>query len=130
MKPAGLSLDVVAYAAPQELHAVNAAERRGHYLASAEASKGPVRCQESAAEQISVAKELLPKRPDTVRVTRMPDSLALDLKALAGSWYGVLEPSGEIASFAIADVVGVGRRAMFSSVSGWRRGGLYEFSTV
>ncbi len=26
---AGLSLDVVAYTAPQELHAVNAAERRG-----------------------------------------------------------------------------------------------------
>lgn len=75
-----------------------------------------------------MAKELLPKRPDTVRVTRTPDSLALDLKALAGSWYGVLEPSGEVASFAIADVVGVGRRAMFSSVSGWR-GGLYEFST-
>ncbi len=100
-----------------------------HYLVSAEASKRPVRCQESAAEQISVAKERLPKRPDTVRVTRTPDSLALDLKALAESWYGVLEPSGEVASFAIADVVGVGRRAMFSSVSGWRRGGLYEFST-
>jgi len=29
MKAAGLSLDVVAYTAPQQLHAVNAAERRG-----------------------------------------------------------------------------------------------------
>jgi pimeloyl-ACP methyl ester carboxylesterase len=99
------------------------------YLTSSEASRGPVGCQESPAERISVAKELLPKRPDTVRVARTLDSLTQDLKSLAGSWYGVLEPSGEVASFAIADVVGVGRRAMFSTVSGWRRGGLYEFST-
>ena len=75
-----------------------------------------------------MAKELLPKRPATVRIARTPDSLALDLETLAGSWYGVLEPSGEVAAFAISDVVGGGRRAMFSTVSGWRRGGFYDFS--
>ena len=32
MKAAGLPLNVVAYAAPQGLHAVNAAERRGRPL--------------------------------------------------------------------------------------------------
>jgi hypothetical protein len=40
----------------------------------------------------------------------------------------VLEPSGEVVSFSTVDVVGIGPRAMFGSVSGWRRGGLYEFS--
>lgn len=82
------------------------------YLTSPETGMGPVRCQPSPAEQQSTAKELLPKHPGT----------------LAGSWYGILEPSGEVVSFAIVDVGGTTRRALFSSVSGWRRGGLYEFS--
>ena len=51
------------------------------------------------------------------------------MRSLAGKWRGILEPSGEIVSFAIVDVDGVGRRAMFGSFSGWRRGGLYDFST-
>ena len=68
------------------------------------------------------AKELLPKLPDSVTVLHAPD-------ALAGSWYGILEPSGEVVSFAIVDAGGIGRRAMFGSVSGWRRGGLHDFTT-
>ena len=74
------------------------------YLTSPDVATEPVRCQENAAEQQSLA------------------------KPVTGPWYGVLEPSGEVVSFAMVDVVGIGPRAMFSSVSGWRRGGLYEFS--
>ena len=90
------------------------------YLTSPDVATEPVRCQENAAEQQSLAKELLPKRPNRTRQD--------DVKPVTGPWYGVLEPSGEVVSFAMVDVVGIGPRAMFSSVSGWRRGGLYEFS--
>jgi hypothetical protein len=55
--------------------------------------------------------------------------LAQDLQGFAGSWYGVLEPSGEVVSFAIVDLPDASRRALFSSMSGGRRGGFYEFST-
>lgn len=92
------------------------------YLTSPEVGTGPVRCQATPAEQQSAAKELLPKLPDSVTVLHAPD-------ALAGSWYGILEPSGEVVSFAIVDAGGIGRRAMFGSVSGWRRGGLHDFTT-
>jgi pimeloyl-ACP methyl ester carboxylesterase len=90
------------------------------YLTSPDGGTEPARCRENAAEQQRLAKELLPKRPD-----RAPQD---DVKLVAGPWHGVLEPSGEVVSFAMVDVVGSGPRAMFSSVSGWRRGGLYEFS--
>ncbi len=99
------------------------------YLTSLEVGNGAVRCQDSLAEQGRAAKELLPKRPDTVRVAHSPDNLAQDLQGFAGSWYGVLEPSGEVVSFAIVDLPDASRRALFSSMSGGRRGGLYEFST-
>ena len=85
------------------------------YLASPDVATHPIRCPENAAEQRSLAKELLPRRPD--------------VKSIAGPWYGILEPAGEIVSFAIVDVVGIGPRALFGSAGGWRRGGLYEFST-
>jgi len=90
------------------------------YLTSPDPATEPVRCAENAAEQRILAKELLPKRPNAT-----PQD---NVKPIADSWYGILEPSGEIVSFAIVDVVGIGRRAMFSSAGGWRRGGLYEFS--
>jgi len=90
------------------------------YLASLDVGAGPVRCPENAAEQQRLAKELLPKRPNPT-----PQD---DVKLVAGPWYGILEPAGEIVSFALVEVVGIGPRAMFSSAGGWRRGGLYEFS--
>jgi len=90
------------------------------YLTSPEAGPEPVRCPENAAEQRALAQELLPRRPDATP----PDSV----KPIAGPWYGILEPAGEIVSLAIVDVAGVGRRAMFGTAGGWRRGGLYELS--
>jgi pimeloyl-ACP methyl ester carboxylesterase len=90
------------------------------YLTSPEVATEPVRCPENAAEQQSLAKELLPKRPN-----RTPQG---DVTSIAGPWYGILEPAGEIVSFAMVNVAGIGPRAMFSSAGGWRRGGLYEFS--
>jgi len=90
------------------------------YLTSPDVGTEPARCQENAAEQQGLVRELLPRRPN-----RTPQG---DVKLVAGPWYGVLEPSGEVVSFAMVDVVGIGPRTMFGSVSGWRRGGFYEFS--
>ena len=90
------------------------------YLTSPDVGTEPVRCQESAAERTKLARELLPQRPDPT-----PQD---DVKPVAGPWYGILEPSGELVSFAMVNAVGIGPRAMFSSAGGWRRGGLYEFS--
>jgi len=90
------------------------------YLAGPDIGAGPVSCPENAAERQALVRELLPKRPSST-----PQD---DLKPVAGPWYGHLEPGGEVVSFAMVDVVGIGPRAMFSSAGGWRRGGLYEFS--
>jgi pimeloyl-ACP methyl ester carboxylesterase len=90
------------------------------YLTSPDPGPEPVRCQDSASEHQSLAKELLPRRPE-----RTPPD---DIRPVAGSWYGILEPAGEIVSFAMVDVAGVGPRAMFGVAGGWRRGGLYEVS--
>jgi len=98
------------------------------YLTSPEVGTGPVRCQASPPEEQNTARELLPKLPGSITVLQTSDTLAPSLRALGGSWYGILEPSGEVVSFAIVDAGGIGRRAMFGYVSGWRRGGLYEFS--
>jgi pimeloyl-ACP methyl ester carboxylesterase len=92
------------------------------YLTRSEAGTGAVRCQPSAVEQQAIARELLPKLPDSVTIAPPGDGVA------SGPWFGVLEPSGELVSFAIVETGG-SRRAMFSLVSGWRRGGLYELST-
>ncbi len=90
------------------------------YLTSPDVGTEPVRCPENAAEQQNLAKELLPRRP-----IRAPQD---DVKLVAGPWYGVLEPAGDLVSFAMVDVAGVGPCAMFGTASGWRRGGLYELS--
>jgi hypothetical protein len=99
------------------------------HLLDAEAGKGPIACQADPAQEWSVARELLPKVPSGLKLLRAADALPQELRALAGSWWGILEPAGEVVTFALVDVDGVGRRAMFSSFSGWRRGGLYDFST-
>jgi pimeloyl-ACP methyl ester carboxylesterase len=100
------------------------------YLTSPDNGKGPVRCEGNAAEQLSLVKELLPKHPGALRLVQTPNRTAQDEGQPVGSrLYGILEPSGEVVSFAIVDVDGMGPRAIFSSVSGWRRGGLYEFSS-
>jgi len=91
--------------------------------------KGPIPCQAHPAREWTVARELLPKAPSTVKLPR-PDSLPPELRSVTDAWWGTLEPSGEVVSFAIVDVDGVGRRAMFASFSGWRRGGLYEFTAA
>ena len=90
------------------------------YLMSPDAATEPVRCPESAAERRALARELLPSRPDPTP----PDSVTL----IEGPWYGILEPAGEIVSLSIVDVAWIGRRAMFGTAGGWRRGGLYELS--
>ena len=100
------------------------------YLLEAEAGKGPVPCHADPAREWTIARELLPKPPGSAKLLRAPDALPAELRPLAGTWWGILEPSGEVVSFAIVDVEGVGRRAMFGSFSGWRRGGLYDFSTA
>ena len=102
------------------------------YLLSIEVRKGSVHCPEDEAAQERAVKELLPKYPGIVRnvgASGEGEQVGLS-KALLGQWYGILEPSGEVVSFGIVDVDGVGRRAMFRSFSGWRRGGLYEFSAL
>lgn len=98
------------------------------YLASPEVGAGPVRCQASPAEEQRAAAELLPMLPSSITVLQSSDTLAPSLRTLGGSWYGVLEPSGDVVSFAIVDAGGTGLRAVFGYVSGWRRGGLYEFT--
>ncbi|MDO8479001.1 MAG: alpha/beta hydrolase [Candidatus Rokubacteria bacterium] len=97
------------------------------YVASLEAGKGSVHCQEDEALQERAAKELLPRLPNTVRLS-VAEATQTEGKPIRGQWYGILEPSGEVVSYGIADVDGVGPRAMFRSFSGWRRGGLYAFS--
>lgn len=84
------------------------------YLAGAASGKGPVACHATAAQQARAARDLLPRPPK---------------EAGRISW-GILEPSGEVVSFALMDVAGVGRRVLFGVASGWRRGGLYDFSVV
>jgi pimeloyl-ACP methyl ester carboxylesterase len=90
------------------------------YLTSLDTGPGPASCPDNPAEQQAVVRELLPRR-----LSSTPQD---DLKPVAGQWYGLLEPAGDVVSFATVDVVGTGPRAMFSSAGGWRRGGLYEFT--
>jgi pimeloyl-ACP methyl ester carboxylesterase len=97
------------------------------YVASLEGGKGSGHCQEDEALQERAAKELLPRLPHTVRIS-VAGATQTASKPARGQWYGVLEPSGDVVSYGIADVDGVGPRAMFRSFSGWRRGGLYSFS--
>ena len=100
------------------------------YLTSPEVGKGAVPCLEGAAEQRRAAEELLPRLPGTVTLAPASERAAEEGGALLGkAWYGILEPSAEVVSFAIVDVDGVGRRAMFGVASGGRRGGLYPLST-
>jgi hypothetical protein len=88
-----------------------------------------VPCPEGAAEQRRAAEELLPRFPGTVTLAPASERAAEAGGALLGTqWYGILEPAAEVVSFAIVDVDGVGRRAMFSVASGGRRGGLYPLS--
>jgi len=97
------------------------------YVARLEAGKGSVHCQENEALQERAAKDLLPRLPNTVRIS-VAEATQIEGKPIRGHWYGILEPSGEVVSYGIAAVDGVGPRAMFRSFSGWRRGGLYDFS--
>ena len=97
------------------------------YLVGPEPGKGSVLCQEDESLQERAAKELLPRLPTTVRIPT-GEATQTESKALRGHWYGILEPSGEVVSFGIVDVDGVGPRALFRSLSGGRRGGLYAFS--
>jgi pimeloyl-ACP methyl ester carboxylesterase len=100
------------------------------YLTSPEVGKGAVGCPESMPEQRRAAEELLPRLSGTVKLAPASDRAAAEGGALLGKeWYGILEPSAEVVSFAIVDVDGVGRRAMFGVASGGRRGGLYPLST-
>ncbi len=100
------------------------------YLTSPEVGKGAVPCLEGAAEQRRAAEELLPRLPGTVKLAPASDRAAEEGGVLLGTqWYGILEPTAEVVSFAIVDVDGVGRRAMFGVASGGRRGGLYPLST-
>jgi len=72
----------------------------------------------------------LPRLPGTVKLAPASDRAAEEGGVLLGTqWYGILEPTAEVVSFAIVDVDGVGRRAMFGVASGARRGGLYPLST-
>jgi hypothetical protein len=96
-------------------------------LVGPEPGKGSVLCQEDESLQERAAKELLPRLPTTVRIPT-GEATQTESKALRGHWYGILEPSGEVVSFGIVDVDGVGPRALFRSLSGGRRGGLYAFS--
>ena len=96
------------------------------YLLASDGGKGPVACQADPAEEWSIARELLPKAPNGLKLIRAAGALPQELR---GSWWGILEPAGEVVTFALVDVDGVGRRAKFSSFSGWRRGGLYDVST-
>ncbi len=97
------------------------------YVTSLEAGKGSVHCQEDEALQEQAAKELLPKLPYTVRIS-LAEAPQTESKPFRGQWYGILEPSGDVVSWGIVDVDGVGPRAMFRSFSSSRRGGLYAFS--
>lgn len=101
------------------------------YLTTAEPGKGPARCEQSVRDQQEAVKALLPRLPATIRLAPPPaGTVGADPSASARQWYGILEPSGELVSFAIADTERVGPRAMFSVASGWRRGGLYAFSAA
>jgi hypothetical protein len=99
------------------------------YLTDAGVGTGPARCVQSAAEEQTVARGLLPRRPATVRLAEPPaGALPAGAQPAAREWYGVLEPSGEVVGFAIVEAEGLGPRAMFRVAGGFRRGGLYAFS--
>jgi len=100
------------------------------YLLDGDGGKGPMACQADPAQEWSIARELLPKAPDGLKPLRAQEILPQEVSSLVGSWWGILEPSGEVVTFALVEVDGVGRRAMFASFSGWRRGGLYEFTAA
>ena len=87
-------------------------------------------CPESPAEQRRAAEKLLPRLPGTMKLAPASDRAGEEGGASwarrgTASW----SRPAEVVSFAIVDVDGVGRRAMFGVASGGRRGGLYLLAT-
>jgi hypothetical protein len=97
------------------------------YLAAPRVEPGRARCEK--VNQPAVARELLPNHPAAITFEMPPAGTALIMaQPPARRWYGFLEPSGEIVSFAVVKAGSLGPRALLGSASGWRGGGLYPFS--
>ena len=100
------------------------------YLTSPEVGKGAVGCPESLAEQRGAAEELLPPAPGTMKLAPASECRGRGgWRAPGRGGVGILEPAAEVVSFAVVDVDGVGRRALFGVGLGGRRGGLYPLAT-